>query len=199
MSATSASLLERLRERPDAATWQRLVDVYTPFIRGWLARYALQPQDIDDVAQEVLAVVVRELPRFHYDKQRGSFRGWLRSIMVNRLRAFRRTRKGQPIATGDSDFAQQLQELEDACSGISRIWDREHDRHVVRSLLELIRCEFEPATWRAFELFMLRGLKAAEVAAQLGMTANAVFIAKSRVLRCLKREVHGLVDVVEFR
>ncbi len=64
MSETSASLLERLRLEPDEASWRRLVDLYVPLLRGWLRRYALQPPDAEDLVQEVLAVVVRELPQF---------------------------------------------------------------------------------------------------------------------------------------
>jgi RNA polymerase sigma-70 factor (ECF subfamily) len=64
MSETSTSLLDRLRLQPDQQAWQRLVELYTPLIRGWLRRHALLDQDADDVVQEVLSVVVRRLPEF---------------------------------------------------------------------------------------------------------------------------------------
>ena len=44
-----------------------------------------------------------------------------------------------------------------------------------------IRLEFQPATWHAFEETVRKGREAAVVAADLGMTVNAVLIAKSRV------------------
>ena len=138
MTDTSASLLERLRVRPDAASWERLVDLYTPLLRGWLRRNGVQPEDVDDLVQEVMEVLVRELPHFRYEPKRGSFRGWLRTITLNRLRMFWRSRQSRPIATGDSDFADKLQELEDPHSTLSQLWDREHDQHVAYRLLELI-------------------------------------------------------------
>src|SRR5437763_634975 len=104
MAESSVSLLERLRSRPDAAGWERLVELYRPLLLGWLKRYGVQAQDAEDLSQEVLAAVVRELPGFEYDRQRGSFRGWLRAILVNRLRGFWRKRQHQPVATGDTDF-----------------------------------------------------------------------------------------------
>src|SRR5438045_859740 len=113
MTDTSASLLERLRTRPDAAAWERLVDLYTPLVRGWLRRHGVQSEDADDLVQEVMTTLVRELPQFHYEGERGSFRGWLRTITVNRLRHFWRARQSRPRATGGSDFARQIQELED--------------------------------------------------------------------------------------
>src|SRR5690242_15110223 len=108
MARTSASLLDRLRLQPDAESWQRLVDLYTPLIRGWLRRHAALDQDADDVVQEVLAVVVRKLPQFRRGERPGAFRRWLRSITVNCLRDFWRSQRTRPRATGDSDFLRVL-------------------------------------------------------------------------------------------
>jgi RNA polymerase sigma-70 factor (ECF subfamily) len=191
---TSASLLERLRQHPDAASWKRLVDLYTPLLRGWLRRNLVPPDDLDDLVQEVMEVLVRELPHFRYDPQRGSFRGWLRTITVNRLRMFWRSRQSQPLATGDSDMVRRLNELEDPHSDLSRLWDREHDRHVARRLLELIEPEFEATTWRAFQRVALDGAKPPEVATELGISLNAVYLAKYRVFRRLREEMQGLTD-----
>src|SRR5437763_29648 len=157
MSDTSLSLLERLRLRPDAEAWRRLVDLYTPLIHGWLRRHAVPLADADDLTQEVMAVVVRELPGFHHNHQRGAFRNWLRTILVNRLRVLWRARQSRPIATGDSDFVKMLDELEDPRSGLSQLWDQQHDQHVARRLMELVQPQFEPATWRAFRRVVLDG------------------------------------------
>jgi RNA polymerase sigma-70 factor, ECF subfamily len=194
MLETSASLLERLRRQPDAASWERLVGLYTPLLRGWLRRQEVPPEDVDDLIQEVMQVLVRELPNFHYDPQRGSFRGWLRTIVVHRVRMFWRSRQTRPLATGGSDLLQRLNELEDPHSDLSRLWDREHDAHVVRRLLQGIEKDFEPATWQAFRRLVLDGVAAGAVAAELAMSLNAVYLARYRVLRRLREEMHGLID-----
>jgi RNA polymerase sigma-70 factor (ECF subfamily) len=194
MSETSASLLEKLRVRPDEASWRQLVDLYEPLLHGWLRRYALQPSDADDLVQEVLAVVVRELPHFEHNRRPGAFRRWLRTILVHRLRAFWKARQGHPLATGGSDLGQALEQLEDPDSGLSRLWDQEHDRHVLRRLLEIIKGEVTLSTWEAFRRVTLEGKDEETVATELGISVNAVFIAKSRVLARLRREAEGLVD-----
>jgi RNA polymerase sigma-70 factor (ECF subfamily) len=194
MLETSISLLERLRLHPDAPSWQRLVDLYTPLIRSWLLRHSLQASDVDDLVQEVMSVLVRELPNFQHERRTGAFRRWLRRITVNRLRVFWRGGHGGPEAVGGSDFGQLLAQLEDPDSSLSREWDLEHDRHVARRLLELIEPDFEPATWQAFRLLVLEGKPTAAVAAELGLTPNAVRIAKSRVLSRLRQEMEGLVE-----
>jgi RNA polymerase sigma-70 factor (ECF subfamily) len=193
MTETPVSLLERLRLRPDAGSWQRLTDLYAPLVRSWIRRYALQPADADDLAQEVLAVLVRELPQFQHDLRRGAFRRWLRTVLLNRLRIFWRSRHRQ-ATTGGKDIDALLGELEDPASDQSRLWDREHDEHVARRLMDLLEPEFEPTTWRAFRRLMLEGRSTAQVAAELGISVGAVRVAKSRILRRFRQEVDGLID-----
>jgi RNA polymerase sigma-70 factor (ECF subfamily) len=192
MAETSLTLLERLREPSNARAWGRLVDLYTPLLHGWLRRQRVRPEDADDLVQEVLGVLLRELPRFEHNRRPGAFRCWLRLITANRLRAFWKDRGRQ--ATGGADLGQQLAELTNSDSALSRQWDREHDEHVLRRLLELTEPEFTPTTWQAFRRLALEGRPAADVARELGTTVNAVLLAKSRVLRQLRREAQGLVD-----
>lgn len=194
MPETSPSLLERLRARPDEASWQQLVDLYRPMLYAWLRRYALQASDADDLVGEVLATIVRELPQFRYEPERGSFRGWLRTILVNRLRGYWRARQGQAVATGDSDFGSMLEQLADPHSDLTRRWNQEHDRHLAGQFLERIQPDFEATTWRAFSRVVLEGAPPRTVAAELGVSVNAVFIAKSRVLQRLRQELRGLTD-----
>jgi RNA polymerase sigma-70 factor (ECF subfamily) len=184
---TPISLLERLQLCPDPVSWQRLVSLYTPLISGWLARYRVQPSDVDDLTQEVFRTLVVELPHFRHDLRRGAFRRWLRTIAVNRLRTLWRTR-----ASPADDVL--LTQLEDPASDPNRRWDEEHDRFVARRLLELLEPEFEPPTWNAFRLLVLEGVETREVADRLNTTPNAVRIAKSRVLSRFRREIEGLID-----
>jgi RNA polymerase sigma-70 factor (ECF subfamily) len=194
MVETSLSLLDALRLHGDAASWQRLVTLYTPLLYGWLRRYDVQECDADDLVQEVFAVLVRELPEFHRNPQVGSFRSWLRTILVNRLRNFWRSRRARPLATGDSALANRLDELADPASELSQLWNREHDRHVVHRALDSVEHEFAPATRQAFRLVVLEGRSEEETATALGISVNAVFIAKSRVMNRLRQEIKGFIE-----
>lgn len=184
---TSLSLLDRLRSaRPDATDWGRLHGLYLPLIRGWLGRVPGLGAEADDLAQDVFAVLVRELPRF--DRRReGSFRAWLRQVAVNRVRSHRRRGRRVPVA-GLDPAEGFLDRLADPAGDLAREWDREHDRFVFDRLLEVVRPDFAPATWEAFRRFALDGLPAAEVAVALGLSENAVIQAKSRILKRLRAE-----------
>jgi RNA polymerase sigma-70 factor (ECF subfamily) len=187
---TSQSLLDRARDRSDAASWRRIVDLYADLVRTWVGRHVRQAADVEDVVQEVLTQLIEELPKFTHNGRVGAFRTWLRAITVNRLRTYWRQ---QPASIGNDLFA-RLDQLEDPSSLLSRSWDAEHDRHVVRTILDSIRLEFLPATWQAFQATVCDDRPTQEVAAELGLTQNAVLIAKSRVLKRLREKAKGLVS-----
>ncbi len=187
---TSLSLLERLRNSPDDADWSRLIEAYSPLVRAWVLRSGVQPADADDLVQEVLLVVHRELPKFQHNQRTGAFRSWLRQIVVHRLRNFWRSRDRQ-IAPGDDE---QLRQLEDDGSHLSQLWDREHNLAVARKLLEMIESRFTESTRQVFCRLVLDGADADTVAAETGLSLNAIFTAKSRVLRELRRLGQGLLD-----
>ncbi|OJW26511.1 MAG: hypothetical protein BGO49_12330 [Planctomycetales bacterium 71-10] len=187
---TSKSLLDRLRSRPDdQMSWRRFAGLYAPLIRRWLVGQGTPDADAEDLAQEILMVIFRELPGFDHNGRKGAFRTWIRTVTVNRLRGYWRSRRVGAVSGMEERLA--LLEAEDGEPG--RAWDREHDEHVVAQVMKLVEPEFAPSTWRAFRRTVVDGLSAAEAAAELGLTPNAVLIAKSRVLRRLREEVRGLV------
>jgi RNA polymerase sigma-70 factor (ECF subfamily) len=187
---TSHSLLDRARDRSDAVSWRKLVDLYAPLVRSWVRPNVRQAADADDVVQEVLAQLVGELQGFSHNGRAGAFRVWLRGITVNRLRVYWRSRA--PACGGD--IVERLSQLEDPMSLLSCSWDAAHDRHVAETILDSIRLEFSTPSWLAFEATVRDNRPTAEVAAELGLTANAVLIAKSRILKRLRQKAEGLID-----
>jgi RNA polymerase sigma-70 factor (ECF subfamily) len=190
---TSVSLLERLAGAPTDDDWRRLDDLYRPLLRAWMARAGVPASDIDDLVQEVLLVVVREVAGFERRRQ-GAFRAWLRTILAHRVRDYFRGERYRPTATGDSDFLRRLDELESPDSALSRLWDREHDEHVAAALMQRVQGDFAPETWQAFRRHALEGESAVRVAEALGLSLNSVLLAKSRVLKRLRQELDGLVE-----
>ncbi len=190
---TSLTWLGRLIASPTEGDWKQLLDVYGPLLRGWLTRLGVPSADHDDLIQEVLMVVVREVADFER-RRPGAFRGWLRTILGNRVRDYFRARSSHAVATGGTDAGARLEELADPESALSRLWDREHDEHVAARALARVRVDFTEVTWEAFTRHALDGRPAQEVADELGISLNAVLIAKSRVLRRLRAELDGWVD-----
>lgn len=194
---TALSLLDRLRQPGrDDLSWQRFVDLYWPWLRGWL-RQRVAPDLADDVLQEVFAVVCRRLPAFGHNHRPGAFRAWLKAILTNCLRDFRKKR--HPTATGIESYRKTLEELEDPASDLQRQWDREHDQIILHRLLELAQQQFSAQDYEAFCRVKLRGEAGFAVAAALGIPSLATFYKKvSRVLGWLEQEARGLIDESSF-
>lgn len=189
MDDTSRSLLDRLRDQPCEDSWTRLVDLYTPLIHRWVRHFGAAESDCDDLVQEVMSVVVKKLPEFAHSGQRGAFRRWLRTIAFNCTHLNFRARK-----KADRDPAETVTEVTDPHGDLEQQWEREHDEYVTTRALELLRPEFTASTWQAFLRQVIDAAAPADVAAELGLTVNAVLIAKSRVLRRLRDEIRGLVE-----
>jgi RNA polymerase sigma-70 factor, ECF subfamily len=192
MNPTSLSLLDRLKvARPDASDWKRLHGIYLPLIQRWLGRVPGLGDESADLAQEVLIVVFREVPRFARQRE-GSFRAWLRRVTVNRIRNYRRKRHRRP-AVGLDPADSFLERLSDPNDDLACEWDRDHDKHVVQELLAIVQPDFNPTTWEAFQRFGVDGVPAGRVAEELGLSDNAVILAKSRVLKRLREEAGDLL------
>jgi RNA polymerase sigma-70 factor (ECF subfamily) len=190
---TSGSLVERLAGAPTEDDWRRLDDLYRPLLRAWIARAGVPASDADDLVQEVLFAVSREIAGFE-PRGQGAFRAWLRKILANQVRDYFRGKTYTPTAIGGSDVLRLLDELESHDSALSRQWDREHDKHVAESLMRRVQGDFAPDTWQAFRRYALEGEPAAQVAKALGQSLNSVLLAKSRVLNRLRQEAAGLVE-----
>jgi RNA polymerase sigma-70 factor (ECF subfamily) len=191
---TSVTLFDRLKAaNPDAADWDRFHDLYFPLIRRWVLRIPGLAGEVEDIAQDVFVVLVRELPSFERRRE-GSFRAWLRRITANRVKEQQRQRN--PAGRIFSDQANAfLDQLADSNSPLARQIDAEHHKYVCETLLAVVRNDFDPTTWRAFQLFALEGRPAVEVARELApMSVNAVAKVKARVLTRLREEAAGFLD-----
>ena len=190
---TPVSLLERLRRRPDEPSWRRLDALYRPLIVRWLRLDSSLGPEAEDLTQDVMQVIVREIANFERERA-GSFRRWLRLVTTHRLKDFWRRRHTLPRTPGGGHQDSILLQLEDPASELSQRWDREHDQYVLTRLIELIEPEFEPKTWKAFRGIVLESRKPSDIAKDLAITPNAVLLAKSRILKRLREESKGLLD-----
>lgn len=194
MNSTSLSLLHRLHQDAASDEWRQVIEQYGPAMRGWLRGRGVNDHDADDIVQEVMSVMVRRIGEFKRQRT-GSFRRWMRLITVNCMRDHFRRRGRSPVASGGSDMVEMLAELADDASELSRRWDEEHAQHLLQLVLNRIRPEFRSSTWEAFEQVTIRQLPPEQVAKNLNVSTNAIFVAKSRVLKRIREEGAGLIDI----
>ena len=190
---TQASLLVRLRDPRDHVAWERFVDLYAPLVYGFLRQRSLQDADAADLTQDVLRQVAGAAESFSYDRQKGTFRAWLLTVVKNRLTDFWRRDGLQVRGTGDTSCWRQLQEqIPAADSAESAEWDAAWRRQLFQQAAQQVRADFTEPSWQAFWQTAVEGRSGQDVATEQGLTIAAVYLAKGRVMKRIKEQIRWL-------
>src|SRR5262249_7909666 len=136
MHTTRISLLQQIQQQPAAPAWERFVRLYTPLLFYWARRLGLQDPDAGDLVQDVLLHLVQKLPEFQYQPGR-SFRGWLRTTLMNKWR-------DRPHRAAPAPIDSQVQAATPADDSLE---EREYRLFVMGQALRIMAADFEPETW----------------------------------------------------
>jgi RNA polymerase sigma-70 factor (ECF subfamily) len=192
---TRPSLLVRLRDARDSESWREFVELYGPIVYRFGRRHRLQDADAADLTQEVLRGVSAGMGRFDYDPRRGSFRGWLFTLVHRKLYDLLARRRRQEQASGDSAAQELLDELPAPDS--EEVWKEEHERQLFAWAAEQVHDQFTETTWRAFWATAVEGRDAAAVAEELNLSVGSVYVAKSRVQARLREQIREVTNAEE--
>lgn len=189
---TRASLLVQLRDGANHGAWREFMQLYGPVVYGFARKRGLQDADAADLMQDVMRSVATSIGRLDYDRNQGTFRGWLFTITRNKVFNFLSARRIRPQSAGDTSTNRILDNHPDDTADGSETWETEYQRRVAALAMERVKGEFQEATWRAFWLTAVDGVAAAEAAKEVGISTGAIYVAKSRVLARLKAEVESM-------
>ena len=159
-------------------------------IHKWARGIGLSDADAADLVQEVLLSVLNEIGKFEYDQSK-SFRGWLKTITLNRARNLLRKLAHRASPNGNESVSDAT-----TPDHIEFLSAQEYNEMLAQRALEIMQAEFEESTWKACWQSIVDGKPAAHIAETLGITPNAVYLAKSRVLRRLRTELEGLLEEI---
>jgi RNA polymerase sigma-70 factor (ECF subfamily) len=189
---TRFSLIEKLKRPEDMDAWSEFVSIYQPLIVGICRKKGLQHADANDVAQEVLSRVAKGIQSFDYSKTGATFRGWLYRITRNLTVDFFRRRDKDPLnkALAPNDFHL----LPEPSADESREFDVEFQRHLFLVVAQNVESQMRPQTWAAFWKVEIERQDPSKVAEDLGVSRGAVYVAKSRVVARLRKEVQSRLE-----
>jgi RNA polymerase sigma-70 factor (ECF subfamily) len=191
--STRASLLLRLRDGQDHEAWLQFVDLYGPLIYRFGRKRGLQDADAADLTQLVLQAVSGAIQRLDYDAGRGTFRGWLFTVVRYQLSKFLEQRRKQPQAGGPQAVLRLLEELP-ALEEDASWWEQEYQQQTFLWAAERVRGHFAESSWQAFWLTAVEGQSIDAVAQALGLTVGAIYTARSRIIDRLRKEIQLLED-----
>jgi RNA polymerase sigma-70 factor (ECF subfamily) len=191
---TNESLILRVKDPADAASWSDFLSIYRPVVVRMACGRGLQHADADDLAQQVFLSVAKAIEDWEPDSRQPPFRVWLaritRNAIVNAL-----TRR-KPDAPGGSTSVQELlRELPERNDETTQQLMEESRSEAIRWATEEIKNEFTEATWAMFWLTSIEGESVAEVARQQNKSLGAVYMARFKVMQRLKEKVLEVSEV----
>ena len=181
---TTSTILENLRDYRNKVAWDCFVGRFHRPILSFVRDLGFGDADAEDVAQEALLAFAKAYRQGRYDRSKGRLNKWLFGIVYRQVlnaRRQRARRKAEVQVDNDTLFWSRVPDKKTAQQSWSNTWQRS----VLQHCLDQVRHEVEPKTFQAFEMTALAKRRPAEVAEKLGITRNAVFIAKHRVLQRL--------------
>ena len=180
-SKTRTSLLERLYDGSDSIVWSEFFERYRPYIYSVARQRGCPACDADEIVQEVMLAIFEHKAVFRHDPERGRFRDWLGGVARKKAAAWRRAPARRTSSLGGSTGAES-----EAAAETDAAWEAAFEQAMLAYLLELVRREISPKIYQAFEAVALGECSGAEVARLTGLTRNAVYQARKKVLRRLR-------------
>jgi RNA polymerase sigma factor (sigma-70 family) len=183
MRDTRVTLLLRIRDPGDEEAWSEFHGLYAPLLYQYARQRGLADADAEEIRDQCLLIVAQKIGTLEYDRQKGGFKNWLRCIAEGKVVDFFRKRR-EPLAD-----SRVLQQLPDPRPAPAELWEQQWRYQHVLYCAAQVKAGFSPQTYRAFELLAFDGCSVADVCAQLQMTRNQVYLAKSRVLRRIRARI----------
>ena len=183
MTTTRASLLIRIKDPRDTAAWAQFYDLYAPLLYKYARARGLSREDAEDIRATCYETIVAKIKEFQYDKAKGGFKAWLRTLVSRRVIDLLRKRREKHADSG------QLRELADESPGPDELWEVQWKNHHLKYCVEQVRGSVPSLQFEAFEMLVLKCRTVEEVSEELGLNANQVYKAKSRVLRKVRAKI----------
>ncbi len=185
-TVTSFTLLEGLKNRQDSRAWQRFMARYEPMVMAFARKLGLNDTDAQDVCQETMLGFIQAYGDGRYDRDKGRLRSWLFGIAHRKAIDMKR-RRAREIVVGDKTDASAFLGRIESPDQAKEIWEQQWQRSVLRACLEEVSKDLSPNTVKAFDLYVFEQWPVEKVAEQLGISQNAVYIAKTRVMERVRK------------
>jgi RNA polymerase sigma-70 factor (ECF subfamily) len=184
-SKTRTTLLERIREGEDPVAWDEFWARYWRPVFNFARMRGCSDHTAEEILQDVMLTVFEKHQVFRYDPAKGRFRDWLGGVTRNLVNK-RRAKPSERVRAMGDDTRNTLDLVQDPHLPADDLWQQTFEESLLNVLLDLVRREVAPATYQAFELVALEGVSAADAAKVTGLSRNAVYLARKRILKRLR-------------
>jgi len=196
---TRQTLLSRLKDWQDQASWREFFDTYWRLLYGVALKAGLTEAEAQDVVQETMLAAARKMPGFTYDPAKDSFKGWLLTVTRWKIAdQFRKRQKlpgrygsdrGQPRASDEARTATIERIPDPAGLDLSLLWEREWQENLLRVALQKVKQQVNPAHYEMYHLHVIKQQPVRQVAKALRVNPARIYLAKYRISKLLRQEI----------
>jgi RNA polymerase sigma-70 factor (ECF subfamily) len=191
---TRQSLLSRLKDWDDQESWRAFFDTYWRLIYNAAVKAGLTDAEAQDAVQETLISVMKSMPNFRYDAEKGSFKGWLLSLTKWRISdQFRRRQRGveqqRGFSVGSDDTATVERVPGSDGADLEAVWDEEWERNLIDAAIDRVKKKVDPKQYQVFDLYVVKEWTVSKVAQTLSVNPGLVYLTKHRINRMIRKEI----------
>jgi len=192
---TRTTMVRGLRNLEDQVVWSKFFDSYWKLIYHAARTAGLGDADAQEVVQETVITVSKNIAGLHYDRKKGSFKGWLMTTTKWRIADRFRQIQGKANREESEDSAPKLDELPDtSVPDLDDYWESNWEQEVYQAALEKVKVEVKPLYFQMYERYVLREMPVKQVAEEMDVSPSQVYLAKHRVTKALKDAVRQLEE-----
>ena len=190
------TLLNRLKNWDDHSSWQEFFDIYWKLIYGFARKAGLTEAEAQDVVQDTLVSVAKNIPTFKYDPKLGTFKGWL--LTLTRWRIVDQLRKRGLVISHHSDAGEAartatIERIADENSpDVNALWEADWEKTIYEAALARVKLNLDPQKFQIFDFYVKREWPPEKVAQTFSVSLNQVYLVKNRVTELLREEVRRL-------
>jgi RNA polymerase sigma-70 factor (ECF subfamily) len=192
--STRYSLLSRLQNWDDQDSWRDFFDTYWHLIYSYALKSGLTEAEAQDVVQETIISVAKNIQKFRRDRSLGSFKGWLKNL--TRWRIADQLRKRTQLTAADEDKRPAVDEMTEipvaTDPGLESIWEQEWEANLLDTAMRRVKRHVKEEHYQMFDLYVLKQWPVRKVAQTLDVSVGQVYLAKHRVSLLIRREIRAL-------
>ena len=198
---TRRTLLSRLKNWNDQESWREFFNRYWRFIYSVALRAGLTETEAEEVVQETVITVAKQMPGFKYDQSKGSFKGWLQKTTRWKILAQLRKRQREPTVregTGLLNEEGEWETMDPSVSDLEARWQEEWEQNLMEVALERVKRQVRPREFQVFDFCTVKEWPVAKVASHLNLIRPQVYYLNKKVARMIRDEIEKLrVEVSE--
>jgi RNA polymerase sigma-70 factor (ECF subfamily) len=191
---TRYSLLSRMQDREDQDSWKDFFDTYWRLIYSFAIKSGLTDAEAQDVVQETVISVAKDIQKFKRDRTLGTFKGWLRNL--TRWRIADQLRKRTRNVPVENNLSTPLLGTDETAGPVNAeleaIWEEDWQANLLEAAMERVKPRVKEEHYQIFDLNVVRQWPAGKVAQALGVNIGMVYLAKHRVMALIKKEIRVL-------